>query len=360
MVDFAGWQLPVQYNDFGIIDSCLHTRSKASLFDVSHMGQLQIFGSDRESFIESLTVGDVKGLKPGESRLSVFTAKDGGIIDDTVITKKTDSVQVVLNAGCVDKDMKHIEAAKANFKGDVHLILNRHFSLLALQGPESARVLQSLISEGLDLSQLPFMSATDATVCGIEKCAISRSGYTGEDGFEISIPTDEGANRIAESLVADEAVRLAGLGARDTLRVEAGLCLYGSDIDESTTPIEAGLGWTVSKRRRVEANFPGASVILDQLKPGGVTRKRVGMTVVNGPPARHDNKIFTLGDTNNAVGTTTSGTFSPSLGKAVCMGYVAPAQSVAGTELLIEVRGKVYPAILTKMPFVKANYYRIQ
>ena len=358
MVDFTGWQLPVQYNDFGIIDSCLHTRSKASLFDVSHMGQLQILGADREAFIESLTVGDVRGLKPGESRLSVFTTESGGILDDTVITKFDKSVQVVLNAGCVDKDMAHIEAAQKSFKGDVQLVLNREYSLLALQGPEAATVLQSLVGS-LDLGRIPFMSATSATVSGVAGCSLSRSGYTGEDGFEISIPSDQAANQIAETLMKNDSVRLAGLGPRDTLRVEAGLCLYGSDIDETTSPVEAGLAWTVSKRRRVEGGFPGAAIIMGQIKDG-VPRKRVGLSVLNGPPARHDNVLSLVSDPATSVGKTTSGTFSPTLGKAVAMGYVTTAHSTAGTELLVEVRSKVNPVIVTKMPFVKANYYRMQ
>ena len=203
------------------------------------------------------------------------------------------------------------------------------------------------------------MSATSATVSGVAGCSLSRSGYTGEDGFEISIPSDQAANQIAETLMKNDSVRLAGLGPRDTLRVEAGLCLYGSDIDETTSPVEAGLAWTVSKRRRVEGGFPGAAIIMGQIKDG-VPRKRVGLRVLNGPPARHDNVLSLVSDPATSVGKTTSGTFSPTLGKAVAMGYVTTAHSTAGTELLVEVRSKVNPVIVTKMPFVKANYYRMQ
>jgi aminomethyltransferase len=354
MVDFAGWSLPVQYSDFGIIDSCLHTRSRASLFDVSHMLQLRVYGPRREDFIESLTVGDIKGLKEGESRLSVFTTETGGIIDDTVITKQKDYLQIVLNAGCAEKDMKHIESFLKKNNHGVELAVNIDYSLLALQGPESATVLQSLVKK--DLSQLAFMSAIpEIEIAGISGCAISRSGYTGEDGFELSIPSDEGANHIASNIISHRSVKLAGLGARDTLRIEAGLCLYGSDIDETITPVEAGLAWTVSKRRRLEGGFPGDSVIQKQLKEG-VVRKRVGLNILSGPPARHDNSLYI--DEATAVGKTTSGTFSPSLGKAVAIGYVSSENAVSGTPLMVDVRGKRNPVVVTKMPFVKSNYYR--
>jgi len=357
MVDFAGWMLPVQYRDFGIIDSCLHTRSKASLFDVSHMGQLEIFGKDREAFVESVTVGDVGILRPGESRLSLITNDAGGIIDDTIITKKDKSVQMVLNAGCVTKDMLHLEQCKEEFKGDVEFVLHQQRSLIALQGPESMKILQSLV-RGVDLSTLPFMNVIERAVSGVDGCWISRSGYTGEDGFEISIPTDQGANEVAHAVLNHPDVRLAGLGARDTLRIEAGLCLYGSDISESTSPIEAGLAWTISKRRRAEGGFPGHTHIANQLR-NGVDKKRVGLLVHNGPPARHDNRISLPGNDNGLVGYTTSGTFSPALGKAIAMGYVQTPHNVPGTYLCVSIREKVYPVSVGKMPFIKANYFRI-
>lgn len=359
MVDFAGWALPVQYSDFGIIDSCLHTRSRASLFDVSHMGQLQVFGKDRIAFVESLTVGDIDGLKENESRLSVFTTESGGILDDTVITKKRDFVQLVLNAACVEKDLQHIERHKAAFDGEVELLFLPKQSLIALQGPESATVLGDFIDQ-VDLGRVAFMTTVDCVVAGVAGCSISRSGYTGEDGFEISIPTDDGAVHIAERLLSNASVKLAGLAARDTLRIEAGLCLYGSDINESISPIEAGLAWTVSKRRRVETpNFPGSDVILNQLK-NGVSRKRVGITVLDGPPARSSNPIYALSNPSTTVGVTTSGTFSPSLGKSVAIGYVELPHATVGTDLLVEVRGKTNPVVVSKLPFIKPNYFRIQ
>jgi aminomethyltransferase len=220
-------------------------------------------------------------------------------------------------------------------------------------------VLQPLIIN-VDLSRMPFMTFKDnIEIAGISGCNISRSGYTGEDGFEISIPSDDGVNHLAKKLLEHDAVRLAGLGARDTLRIEAGLCLYGSDITESTTPVEAGLAWTITKRRRQEGGgFPGDKIILDQIK-NGARRKRVGLVVQNGPPARHDNNIFDSINSQSVIGITTSGTFSPSLGKAVAMGYVHSEHSAIGTNLVVEVRGKRNPVNVTKMPFVKANYYRI-
>jgi aminomethyltransferase len=357
MVDFAGWFLPVQYADLGIKESCLHTRSRASLFDVSHMLQVHIHGKDRERFIESLTVGDIHGLNVGESRLTLFTTEQGGILDDSVVSKRDNFLNVVLNAGCADKDLNHLRDRLESFTGDVKLEVMEGFGLIALQGPEASTVLQPLL-EKVDLKKLPFMSCIDATVADVTGCFISRSGYTGEDGFEISIPSDNSTNHIAECLMGNEAVKLAGLGARDTLRVEAGLCLYGSDIDESTSPIEAGLAWTISKRRRAEGGFPGADRIFHELK-SGVSRKRVGFTILNGPPARHGNKIFETPSSSTPSGEITSGTFSPSLGRPVAIGYVPSEKSSAGTELAVEVRGRLNPIIVSKMPFVKANYYRV-
>ena len=358
MVDFSGWSLPVQYSDLGIIDSCLHTRSRASLFDVSHMLQIHIHGNDREKFFESITVGDIQGLKIGEGRLTVFTTNEGGIIDDSVVSKRESFLNVVLNAGCAEKDLVHIEKCRDSFGGDVKLEVMEGFGLIAIQGSEAAHVLQSLM-EKVNLNQLPFMSCVDATVAGIKKCFISRSGYTGEDGFEISIPSGEGTRHIAEALLDNESVKLAGLGARDTLRIEAGLCLYGSDIDENTTPVEAGLGWTIGKRRRAEGGFPGADKILEQLKLGP-SIKRVGFTIESGPPARHDSLVFATSSDVEPIGKITSGTFSPSLGRPLAIGYMPTEHSTLGNRLSVNVRGKHNPIVVTKMPFVKPNYYRIK
>jgi len=327
------------------------------LFDVSHMGQLEVFGRDREAFVESICVGDVTILKPGESRLSLITNDQGGIIDDTIITKKDNSVQMVLNGACVGKDMQHLMDHKDQFQGDVELVLHTNRSLLALQGPDSMRILQNLI-KNVDLKLVPFMGSIEGAIAGVEGCWVSRTGYTGEDGFEISIPTDIGTRQIAEALLACPDVRLAGLGARDTLRIEAGLCLYGNDISESISPIEAALAWTISKRRRVEGGFPGYDSIMDHIH-NGVSRKRIGLLVSNGPPPRHDNDLYAPPDINQKIGITTSGTFSPVLGKAIAMAYVNSNMCASGTSLQVSVRGKMYPVNAAKMPFIKANYYRI-
>ena len=358
MVDFAGWSLPVQYSDMGIIESCLHTRKRASIFDVSHMLQVRIRGTDREKFIESLTVGDIHGLSEGEGRLTLFTTPDGGIIDDSVVSKREKFLNVVLNAGCADKDLKHLKESLSKFDGDASMEIMEGYGLIALQGPEASRVLQPLLSK-IDLSQKAFMSCFDASVAGIDGCLISRSGYTGEDGFEISIPSSTATNHIAEALLENDSTRLAGLGARDTLRVEAGLCLYGSDIDETTSPVEAGLAWAIGKRRRAEGGFPGATKILEQIRCG-VSRKRTGFTVLSGAPARHDNLIFESATGSEAIGKITSGTFSPTLGKPLAMGYISSGQSGLGTQLVVDVRGKLNPIVVSKMPFLKSNYYRLQ
>ncbi|KAF4743158.1 hypothetical protein FOZ62_013347 [Perkinsus olseni] len=354
MVDFAGWSMPVQYKDTGIITSCLHTRADASLFDVSHMGQLRVYGKDRVRFMESLTVGDLQILKPGEGRLTLLTTPQSTIIDDTVICNEGDHLYVVLNASNTDKDMKHIERALEDFDGDVSLEPHPEASLIALQGPKAMEVLQPMLAE--DLTKVPFMVSFATTVNGVPNVTVTRCGYTGEDGFELSVPTSHGVNAIADKMLQNEAVLPAGLGARDTLRIEAGLCLYGHDISETTTVAEAALAWTVSNRRRTEANFPGADIFLRQVKKGGVDRKRVGL-LVTGPPAREGSLI--LDTEGNKIGEITSGTFSPILNRPVAMGYVSTAYSKSDTVVQTEVRKKINEATVTKMPFVEANYYKV-
>lgn len=361
MVDFCGWMLPVQYK-LGLIESHLHTRSKVSLFDVSHMGQLRVHGADRADFLESVVVGDIKGLQTQEARLTLLTNENGGIIDDLIITRQDDYFGVVVNAGCAEKDIAHFQDRAAAFRSagkDVQVEVLGEQSLVALQGPESQRVLQTLLNKSdLDLSKLPFMHAKEGiSVAGLsDNVWITRCGYTGEDGFEISAPSSV-INTLTESIVGDGSlVKLAGLGARDSLRLEAGLCLYGNDIDDSTTPIEAGLAWTISKRRRAEQNFPGAQKIIKQLADG-CEKKRVGL-LVTGAPARQGSKIFVKGS-NEEVGIVTSGSFSPCLGRPIAMGYVKSSYAKNGTALEAEVRGKKSSAEVTKMPFVSAHYYKL-
>lgn len=353
MVPFAGWSMPIQYGD-SIMDSTLHCRSSASLFDVSHMCGVTLSGRDAIPWLESLVVGDIAALAEYSGSLSVLTNERGGIIDDTVITRMPrDEIYMVVNAGCRDKDLAHFDEQlkKARSAGkDVTLRVMDERALLALQGPKAAAVLQALVD--IDLSKLYFGTLAEAAVKGAP-CYVTRTGYTGEDGFEISIPA-EAALGIAQSLVADDRVRLCGLGPRDSLRLEAGLCLYGNDLDETISPVEAGLTWTVGKRRREKYDFLGGDVIRKHIEEG-VSRRRVGF-ITSGPPARQHSDILT--PDGRRVGEITSGAFSPCLKKNVAMGYVEKASGKAGTELKVEVRGKQHNATVTKMPFVPVHYYK--
>ncbi|OAQ32986.1 glycine cleavage system protein T [Linnemannia elongata AG-77] len=353
MVPFAGWSMPVQYSNLGVGASHNWTRNNASVFDVSHMLATRITGKDRVKFYETITVADIENLPVGSSTLSVFTNENGGIIDDTIICKHQDSLYVVSNAGCADKDLAHIRAhlkAFQNKGGDVDLKIIDDHQLIAIQGPKAAAVIEELV--GKSLQDFPFMDGRFMTIKGIE-CHVARSGYTGEDGFEISVPNSD-AVEFTKMLIADPRVELAGLGARDSLRLEAGLCLYGNDLDETTTPVEAGLTWTIGKRRRAEGGFLGAEKIQEQLK-NGVTRRRIGL-VVQGAPAREGAPIYANGE---LVGKVTSGCPSPSTKKNVAMGYVKNGVHKSGTELEVEVRGRKQKAVVTKMPFVPAGYHKV-
>ncbi|XP_053577101.1 aminomethyltransferase, mitochondrial [Bombina bombina] len=355
MVEFAGWSLPVQYKD-SHITSHLHTRQHCSLFDVSHMLQTRVLGKDRIRFIESLVVGDIAELKENQGTLSLFTNDNGGIIDDLIVTNAAEGyLYVVSNAGCADKDLTHMQNKQKEFQAvglDVNLEIV-DFSLLALQGPSSAHVLQAGLSD--DLSKISFMSSVTTSLFGIPGCRITRCGYTGEDGVEISVPAQR-AVELADRLLQNSEVKLAGLAARDSLRLEAGLCLYGNDIDETTTPVEATLVWTVGKRRRAAKDFPGASVIVPQIK-GKVTRKRVGLTST-GPPIRQHTPILNV--EGRVIGEVTSGCPSPCLRYNVAMGYVEPEYVKAGTALRLEVRKKFIDGVTSKMPFVPTKYYTLK
>ncbi|KAF9907462.1 hypothetical protein EC991_010926 [Linnemannia zychae] len=353
MVPFAGWSMPVQYSNLGVGASHNWTRNNASVFDVSHMLATRITGKDRVKFYESITVADIENLPVGSSTLSVFTNENGGIIDDTIICKHQDSLYVVSNAGCADKDLAHIGAQLKAFQnkgGDVDLKIIDDHALIAIQGPKAAAVIEGLV--GKSLQDFPFMDGRFMTIKGIE-CHVARSGYTGEDGFEISVPNSD-AVEFTKLLISDPRVELAGLGARDSLRLEAGLCLYGNDLDETTTPVEAGLTWTIGKRRRAEGGFLGAEKIQEQLK-NGVSRRRIGL-VVQGAPAREGAPIYANGE---LVGKVTSGCPSPSTKKNVAMGYVKNGVHKSGTELEVEVRGRKQKAVVTKMPFVPAGYHKV-
>ncbi|KAJ4934265.1 hypothetical protein JOQ06_007064 [Pogonophryne albipinna] len=352
MVGFAGWSMPVQYKDSHIA-SHMHTREHCSIFDVSHMLQTKVHGKDRVKFMESLVVGDIAELKDNQGTLSLFTTEKGGIIDDLIVTRTDQGyLYVVSNAGCADKDSARMKARLAEFKA-AGLDVDMEFldeALIAVQGPSMAQVLQQGLKE--DLSKLTFMNSTLATVFGIPGCRVTRCGYTGEDGVEISVPATR-VVELTEKLLSHSEVKLAGLGSRDSLRLEAGLCLYGNDIDETTTPVEGMLVWTIGKRRRQTKDFPGADIIVPQIK-AKTARKRVGL-VSTGPPVRQHTPI--LSPDGKVIGEVTSGCPSPCLKKNIAMGYVDSAFAKNGTAIQVEVRKKAVPATVSKMPFVPTNYY---
>ncbi|XP_014208422.1 aminomethyltransferase, mitochondrial isoform X1 [Copidosoma floridanum] len=320
------------------------------------MLQTRINGRHAGELLESLTTADLQALTPGSASLTIFTNDHGGILDDLIITKDdSERFFVVSNAGRRNEDMELMQRRQSEMTSqgkDVSLefLDPLEQGLIALQGPRAAKALQSLVS--IDLTALKFMKCVEAQL-DQRKVRISRCGYTGEDGFEISVPGAH-ARTIAELIMSRPDVKLAGLGARDSLRLEAGLCLYGHDINENTTPVEASLLWLVAKRRRAEANFPGAERILEQIRTGS-TKKRVGLSLDKGPPAREGAAILTT--VGERMGKVTSGGPSPTLGKPIAMGYVPTELAKTGTGVLIEIRGKTYKAVVTKMPFVKVNYF---
>lgn len=348
MVPFAGYEMPVQY-PAGVLGEHNHTRAQASIFDVSHMGQVRVAGADAAAALETLVPGDIESLAEGRMRYTMFTNDDGGILDDLMVTNVGEYLFLVVNAACKDADIAHLrDRLPAGMT--VEVLDDR--SLIALQGPAAAAVL-ARHAPGAD--KMPFMSALPFEIDG-SRLAVTRSGYTGEDGYEISIPSAD-AVRITELLLGDANVALAGLGARDSLRLEAGLCLYGHDIDETTTPVEAALTWSIAKRRREEGGFPGADTVQRQLADG-VTRKRVGILPDGKAPAREGTEIT---DADGApIGTVTSGGFGPSAGGPVAMGYVDIAHAAKDTSVNLVVRGKPRPGRIAPMPFVPNRYYRGQ
>jgi len=346
MVAFAGYELPVQYPS-GILSEHLHTRSHAGLFDVSHMGQLRLAGGDPVKALEALVPGDLLALASQHTRYTLLLNDEGCILDDLMATRLEDGLFLVVNAARKEADLAHLRA-RLDRSTTVELLEDR--ALLALQGPVAATVL-SRFCEGIE--RLGFMTAIGATVAGC-KCLVTRSGYTGEDGFEISLPA-VGAAAVAEMLLVQPEVRPIGLGARDSLRLEAGLCLYGHDIDETTTPIEAALAWTIGKRRRAEGRFPGAALVLRQLAEG-TARTRVGIRPDGRAPAREDTPIVDAAGAR--IGLVTSGGFGPSVGGPIAMGYVDRRHAAEGTPLGLLVRGTPRPARVARLPFVPHRYYR--
>jgi len=349
MVPFAGYDMPVQY-PAGILNEHLHTRARAGLFDVSHMGQLRLTakpGGNSATALERLVTADILGLGQAKMRYALFTNEAGGILDDLMVTNLGDHLMLVVNAACKEQDEAHL---RAQISRDVDIENLSKRALLALQGPSAVDALARLVP---DCRKLEFMTSAFWIVEG-SRCFVTRSGYTGEDGFEISVP-NEAAEALARRLLAMPEVKPIGLGARDSLRLEAGLCLYGHDIDTATTPIEAGLAWSIGARRRKEGGFPGARVIQQQLAEGPA-RRRVGILPDGRQPARDHTEIQDIG--GKRLGEITSGGFGPSLGGPVAMGYVAASAAAIGTPLTLLVRGKPQPAKTAALPFVKHNYKR--
>lgn len=350
MVPFAGYAMPVQYPG-GIMTEHRHTRSAAGLFDVSHMGQAILRGADVAASFEKLVPGDIAGLAVGQMRYTLLLNEAGGIRDDLMATRIEEdgrfALFLVVNAACKDADFAHIATA---LEGEAELEILEDRALVALQGPHAESVLAELVPACRDLV---FLEGAGMSVDGVE-AFVTRSGYTGEDGFEISLAADA-AMAFAEKLLTHDEVALIGLGARDSLRLEAGLCLYGHDIDETTTPVEAGLSWTVGKRRREVADFPGAATILKQIAEGP-SRKRIGLRPEGRAPVREGAPIRDAGE--QLVGKVTSGGFAPTLEQPIAMGYVSVACAEPGMSLQIELRGRSVSAEVAAMPFVKPRYKR--
>jgi len=344
MVPFAGYDMPVQY-PAGVLAEHVHTRTKAGLFDVSHMGQVRLSGAHVEAALEKLVPGDIQALAPGKVRYTMFTNEQGGILDDLMVSQTGKDLFMVVNAACKDQDIAHLRKGLGE---GITLTVLEDRALLALQGPEAARVMARLAPGAAEMG---FMSWTTLKVGGFD-CFVTRSGYTGEDGYEISVHQDH-AVELAKKLLAEPEVAPIGLGARDSLRLEAGLCLYGSDIDETTSPIEAGLIWTISKRRRAEGGFAGAATVQQHLADGP-PRIRVGIRPVDKAPARAHTDI--LDSSGNKIGEVTSGGFGPTLGGPLAMGYVEAKFATPGTEIQLLVRGTPRPAHVVVLPFVAHRY----
>ena len=353
MVPFAGYEMPVQYGT-GIVAEHKQTRDAAALFDVSHMGQAVLTGTSdnpASSLLERVAPGAFRELAVGAMRYSLLLAEDGGILDDFMATRWPDDnglerFYLVVNAARKTADFEHLRERIP--EGRLQILGDR--ALVAVQGPRAADAMARLAPA---VASLKFMTGAEISVGGAA-CFVSRSGYTGEDGFEVSVAADE-ADKLARRLLAEVEIAPAGLGARDTLRLEAGLCLYGHDIDETTSPVEANLTWAIGKRRREAGDFPGAERILRELADGPA-RRRVGIRSSGRVPAREGAPIKDMAGQN--VGTVTSGGHGPTVGGPVAMGYVAADQAKVGTEVILEIRGKDHDAQIVGLPFVPANYFR--
>ncbi len=345
LVEFAGWVLPVSY-PAGLLAEHAACRTGAALFDVSHMGQLSLAGEAADTALEGLVPADLLGLKPGRQRYTQFLNETGGMLDDLMVSRLPGRLFVVVNASRQADDLLHL---RKHLPDGVRITEHPDRALLALQGPRASAILGGLAPAA---AAMAFLSVAELDLAGIA-CWVSRSGYTGEDGYEISVPAEQ-AERLA-GLLLDAGAAPAGLGARDSLRLEAGLCLYGSDIDELTTPVEAGLGWSIQRRRREQGGYPGAVVLADQFA-NGTTRQRVGLRLEGRAPARAMADI--VAEDGTLAGAVTSGTVSPTLNAPIAMGYVRSALAAEGTRLHLRVRGRDLPASVVPTPFVPHRYAR--
>lgn len=355
MVDFAGYEMPVQFPE-GVMKEHLHTRAKAGLFDVSHMGQVILRPKsgkyeDAALALERLVPVDVLGLKPGRQRYGLFTNGTGGILDDLMFANRGDHLFVVVNASCKAQDVAHM---KAHLSDACEIIELNDRALVALQGPAAEAALAALAPEVAGMS---FMDVREVSILGVS-CIVSRSGYSGEDGYEVSVPEAK-AVEFVRALLANPDVHPIGLGARDSLRLEAGLCLYGNDIDTATTPVAAALEWAIQKVRRSggarAGGFPGADVILAELE-GGAARRRVGIAPEGRAPVRAGTELFADETSANPVGRVTSGAFGPTVEAPVSMGYVPTELSKPGTRLFAELRGKRVGVSVASLPFITPRY----
>ena len=355
LTEFAGYEMPVQYS-LGILGEHQHTRTKAGLFDVSHMGQITLRGSsypETALALEKVIPMDVLGLKVGRQRYGFLTTDGGGILDDLMFSNREDHIFVVLNAACKDSDIVHLRTL---LEPEISIEVIENRALIALQGPASETVLSEFNSQ---ISAMKFMDVETLSIDGAE-CWISRSGYTGEDGFEISIPSSA-AEAITRSILSKQEVEFVGLGARDSLRLEAGLCLYGHDIDEETTPVEASLTWAIQKARRTNGErakgFLGDEIITQQLDMG-TYRKRVGFLPQTRAPMREGVEIYETESSKEVIGKITSGGYGPTVGHPVAMGYINSEYVDSKDNLFGELRGKRVPVKIAKLPFVPLNFKR--
>ncbi|AHK71069.1 glycine cleavage system T protein [Gluconobacter oxydans DSM 3504] len=357
MVPFAGFEMPIQF-PAGLMTEHLHTREKAGLFDVSHMGQIRIAAKsgdvkDAAAALETLVPADFVGLAAGRQRYGLLTNEKGGILDDLMVANMGKDLLVVVNAGCKVQDADRIEKALSD-----RCVVTRQFdrALMALQGPAAEAALAPLCPA---VKNMRFMDVIETELAGVP-VTVSRSGYTGEDGFEIGCAGAD-AEKVARAILAQPDVLPIGLGARDSLRLEAGLCLYGNDIDVTTTPVEASLGWAIQKARREggvrEGGYPGADVVLKQTRDG-VTRKRVGLVADGRAPVRAGAKLFADAEGQKEIGVVTSGAFGPSVKAPVAMGYVTPDHAAVDTPVFAELRGKYVPLHVRAMPFVAPGFKR--